>query len=127
MSDVTTDRHAWHELHARIRVILNARWDPLGVADRADDTYDSYVDGVHALLIKPASDDAIARHLQAIEVGAMGINGTPFEHLLRVAIELRRLEIPRSTVSDEFLLAATVQNLRKLAKLIPIRQPAGVS
>ena len=106
MSDVTTDRHAWHELHARIRAILNERWDPIGVAGRADDTYDSYVDGVHALLMKHASDEAIARHLQAIEVGAMGINGTPFEHLLRVAIELRRLETPVQAVTDEFLLAA---------------------
>lgn len=90
MSDVTADRPAWHELHARIRVILSERWDPIGVAGRTDDTYDSYVDGVHALLMKHTSDEAIARHLQAIEVGAMGINGTPFEHLLRVAIELRR-------------------------------------
>ena len=106
MSDVTTDRHAWHELHARIRAILTESWDPIGVAGRADDTYDSYVDGVQALLMKHASDEAIARHLQAIEVGAMGINGTPFEHLLRVAIELRRLETPAQAVTDEFLLAA---------------------
>ena len=75
----------------RIRGVLNERWDPRGLAGRLDDAYDSYIDGVHALLVKHASDEAIARHLQGLEVGAMGINGTPFERLLRVAIDLRQL------------------------------------
>lgn len=83
------------EVRGRIRVILNERWDPLGVAGVRQDEYDIYIDGIHALLMKHASDVALARHLQGIEVGAMGANGTPFEHLLRVAIELRRAEIPQ--------------------------------
>ena len=94
MSDVRPDRHPWHELRARIRAILNERWDPMGVADHANDTYDGYIDGIQTLLTKQASDKAIARHLQGIEVGAMGINGTPFDRLLRVAVALRRIEIP---------------------------------
>jgi hypothetical protein len=51
-----------------------------------------------------------------------------FAHLKRI-IGLRRLRLRGSTgAKDEFLLAATAQNLRKLAKLIvparPERLPA---
>jgi hypothetical protein len=95
MSDIRADRHKVQDVRRRIRVILNERWDPLGVAGDRQNEYDSYIDGIHALLMKHASDVAIARHLQGIEVGAMGTNGTPFEHLLRVAIELRHVEVPR--------------------------------
>ncbi len=84
------------EVRQRIRLILNERWDPLSVGDVRQDEYDNYIDGIYALLMKHASDVALARHLQGIEVGAMGANGTPFEHLLRVAIELRRVEIPQA-------------------------------
>ena len=83
------------EVRGRIRVLLNERWDPLGVADVRQDEYDDYIEGIHGLLMKHASDVALARHLQGIEVGAMGVNGTPFEHLLRVAIELRRVQMPQ--------------------------------
>src|SRR5215211_4421629 len=44
-----------------------------------------------------------------------------FAHLKRI-LKLVRLRGPNGA-KDEFLLAATAQNLRKLAKLIPIRQP----
>jgi hypothetical protein len=47
-----------------------------------------------------------------------------FDHLKRIL----RLDRPRLRgpcgARDEFLLAATAQNLRKLAKLIPLPQPA---
>ena len=47
-----------------------------------------------------------------------------FAHLKRI-LKLNRLRLrgPRGA-KDEFLLAATAQNLRKLAKLIPIPQLA---
>ena len=92
-----------------IRAILNERWDPLSGADDAPDRYDAYIRGIHELVIRQAPDEAIARHLQGIEVGAMGIHGTPLDHLLRVAIELRRQAVPRdegSPAADEFLLEA---------------------
>jgi hypothetical protein len=44
-----------------------------------------------------------------------------FAHLKRI-LRLDRLRLSASGAQDEFLLAATAQNLRKLAKLIP--QPA---
>jgi hypothetical protein len=43
-----------------------------------------------------------------------------FAHLKRI-LKLDRLRVRRPTgAHDEFFLAATAQNLRKLAKLIPI-------
>ena len=44
-----------------------------------------------------------------------------FAHLKRI-LRLGRLRGP-SGAKDEFLLAATAQNLRKLAKLIPLPAP----
>ena len=47
-----------------------------------------------------------------------------FAHLKRILkLDRLRLRGPNGA-KDEFLLAATAQNLRKLAKLIPIPQPA---
>jgi hypothetical protein len=47
-----------------------------------------------------------------------------FAHLKRI-LKLDRLRLRGSNgARDEFLLAATAQNLRKLAKLIPMPQPA---
>ena len=47
-----------------------------------------------------------------------------FAHLKRILrLDRLRLRGP-SGAQDEFLLAATAQNLRKLAKLIPMPQPA---
>ena len=46
-----------------------------------------------------------------------------FAHLKRI-LKLDRLRLRGPTgARDEFLLAATAQNLRKLAKLIPIPNP----
>lgn len=47
-----------------------------------------------------------------------------FAHLKRILkLDRLRLRGPNGA-KDEFLLAATAQNLRKLAKLIPMPQPA---
>ena len=47
-----------------------------------------------------------------------------FAHLKRI-LKLDRLRLRGPCgAKDEFLLTATAQNLRKLAKLIPIPQPA---
>jgi len=46
-----------------------------------------------------------------------------FAHLKRI-LQLRRLRLRGPNgAHDEFLLAATAQNLRKLAKLRPMTQP----
>ena len=45
-----------------------------------------------------------------------------FAHLKRI-LTLDRLRLRGPNGGDEFLLAATAQNLRKLAKLIPMPSP----
>ena len=46
-----------------------------------------------------------------------------FAHLRRILrLDLLRLRGPNGA-HDEFILAATAQNLRKLAKLVPMPQP----
>jgi len=46
-----------------------------------------------------------------------------FAHLKRILkLDRLRLRGPQGA-KDEFLLAATAQNLRKLAKMIPMSQP----
>tara|TARA_R110000772_G_scaffold16853_1_gene47534 strand:- start:187 stop:411 length:225 start_codon:yes stop_codon:yes gene_type:complete len=47
-----------------------------------------------------------------------------FAHLKRI-LKMDRLRLRGPTgAHDEFLLAATAQNLRKMAKLIPMTQPS---
>jgi cytosine deaminase len=109
MSDIEMNPDEYSEFHSRIRAVLNEHWDPLAVGSVVSDEYDSYVDGIVALLMKRVPDEAIARQLQGIEIGAMGVNGTPFAQLLRVAVELRRQPMPLNesrSMTDEFLLAA---------------------
>ena len=50
-----------------------------------------------------------------------------FAHLKRI-LKLDRLRLPGPNgAKDEFLLAATAQNLRKLAKLVPFPEPIFVT
>ena len=89
----TADR-AWIEIQDQIRTVLNAVWDPIGVADAVDDEYDSYIAGIYSLLQSGASEDMIAKHLVSIEVEQMGFGGSPLNKLLAVAATLRMLQLP---------------------------------
>ena len=52
-----------------------------------------------------------------------GRSNHPFAHLKRILkVDRLRLRGPNGA-RDEFVLAATAQNLRKLAKLVPMPQP----
>ena len=88
------DPDDWRAIERRIRGVLKAHWDPIGVANLVDDEYDSYIGGIYALINRSASDEDVARHLQALETGAMGLHGTSLERLVRVAVELRRAVMP---------------------------------
>lgn len=85
---------AWLEIQDRIRAVLNATWDPIGVAEDVDDEYDGYIGGIFSLLRREASVDVIAEHLSRIEVERMGLAGSPFTHLREVAVKLRMLQLP---------------------------------
>ena len=61
----------------RVRAILLAEWDPIGVADEpaAQDEYDSYAPGVVTLLADHATGRVLADHLLNIERERMGLAG----------------------------------------------------
>lgn len=74
--------------------MLNAEWDPIGVADAVADEYDSYIAGIYALLRRAASPPELAEHLVRIERESMGLEGLPVERRLEVARRLRALDLP---------------------------------
>jgi hypothetical protein len=85
---------AWLDIQDRMRAVLNASWDPIGVAEDVDDEYDGYIGGILSLLRNDASVDVIAEHLSRIEVELMGLAGSPLTQLREVAVRLRQLQLP---------------------------------
>lgn len=61
----------------RIRRLLMAEWDPIGVADvqEAEDEYDSYIPRIHALLVSGASATFLFDYLWDVETQQMGLSG----------------------------------------------------
>ena len=84
----------WLTIQDQIRVVLNADWDPIGVADSAEDEYDTYIAQIHSLLVTNPTEQTIADHLLRIEHERMGLTGTPMSRLLRVASNLRSIHLP---------------------------------
>ena len=76
---------AWLDIQDRMRAVLNADWDPIGVARDVDDEYDSYVGELYSWLRRGATDADIAAYLSSIETEHMGLRGTAIERRLRVA------------------------------------------
>jgi hypothetical protein len=74
-----------------MRAVLNAEWDPIGVAAMVADEYDGYIAGLHRLLGCGASNHDVAEHLKVIEVEHMGLSETARDRRLRVAASLRRV------------------------------------
>jgi hypothetical protein len=85
---------AWRTIEERTRAVLNADWDPIGVADTVPDEYDGYIAGIYSLLSRNAPEEEIAKHLLAIEVGRMGLAGASLESLRPIAAKLRALQLP---------------------------------
>lgn len=67
------DKETSREIRGKIRGILMAQWDPIGVEGipEAADEYDSYIGGVYELLEAEAPASAISGHLRRIEVDLM--------------------------------------------------------
>ena len=84
----------WLTIQDRIRAVLNAQWDPIGVAGSVDDEYDGYIAELYELLRLGTPADGIAECLSRIEVESMGFKPPSRDRLLPPALALRALELP---------------------------------
>ena len=84
----------WLTIQNQMRDVLNRDWDPIGVADIVADEYDMYIGQIHSLLAKSTSENDIAEYLLWVEVGRMGLTGTPISQRLVVAKNLLKLHVP---------------------------------
>ena len=91
---VEASGQAWMEFEDQIRAVLNAEWDPIGVAHAVDDEYDGYIAPILSLLARNASVEMLAEHLRSIEVERMGLGGSPHDKLIAVAEALRGIRLP---------------------------------
>lgn len=102
---VDDDGAKWLKVDDQIRSVLNAEWDPIGVAGAVSDEYDAYIAGILSVLESSAGRQVIADHLCIIEKDWMGLSGSSRQELLSVAETLRRLRLPdpasRTTDPDE--------------------------
>jgi hypothetical protein len=97
MDETTRRRRLSEEIQNKIRPVLMAAWDPIGVGGipEAADEYDSYIGGIYVYLRDGASDEKLAERLADIETTTMGLSapepgryGTPIGRL-------RSLTLPR--------------------------------
>ena len=84
----------WLEIQEQIRSVLNASWDPIGVADDVPDEYDSYIGHLYGLLQRESADDVIVEHLRRIETERMGLDEPSRDRLRGVVARLRQLKLP---------------------------------
>ena len=91
---VESSGNIWLEIQDEIRAVLNANWDPIGVADSVTDEYDSYIGHLYALLKRESADDVIVEHLRRIETERMGLDEPSRDRLRAVVARLRQLELP---------------------------------
>ncbi len=78
------DKETSREVRSKIRAILMAEWDPIGVNDvpEAADEYDAYIGGVYELLEEGASEEKISAYLRQIEIDRMEMLNASHEPLL---------------------------------------------
>ena len=82
-------------LKERIRVVaraLRSDWDPIGagqIADLPAHEYESYAPVVVGMFERGESDEAVARHLQELELRIGGPPARPLAKLLDVARAVR--------------------------------------
>jgi hypothetical protein len=89
-------RRVWDEVQEKIRPVLMAEWDPIGVNDvpEAADEYDGYIGGIYALLRDGASDERIAQHLSEIETKTMGLPEVERNGYRPLIARLRSIDLP---------------------------------
>jgi hypothetical protein len=91
---MSVDKRAARELMDQIRDILNRTWDPIWdhAPGSPTDEYDSYIGKIAAFLQRGATDEAILKYLETVEIEDMGL-GRPFdwERAIRVVAALKAL------------------------------------
>ena len=92
---------AWPIIQRRLRSVLNADWDPIGVANAVDDEYDSYIGPIYSMIRRNAPAHELAARLLQIETESMGLSGMPEERRLEVARRLLALELPFANSKNE--------------------------
>jgi hypothetical protein len=88
-----TGGRQWLSIQDSVRSVLNAHWDPIGVADSVADEYDSYIGVIYSMIRLGASRHDLAAHLLQIEADSMGLSGSPEERRLEVARRLLDLDL----------------------------------
>lgn len=91
---VETAGRAWLVIQDRVRAVLNANWDPIGVAGEVTDEYDSYIGVIYSMLRRGTSPEELAAHLLEIETDSMALDGLPEARRLEVARRLLALDLP---------------------------------
>jgi hypothetical protein len=91
---VETAGRAWLVIQDRVRAVLNANWDPIGVAEDVADEYDSFIGVIYWMLRRGTSPEELAAQLLKIETESMGLDGLPEVRRLEVARRLLALELP---------------------------------
>ena len=84
----------WLSVQERVRSVLNAVWDPIGVGGDVDDEYDSYIAAIYHLLKRDASLGELAAHLLEIETESKGLSDQSAEHRAETARQLKNLDLP---------------------------------
>jgi hypothetical protein len=92
---VESSGREWLEIQDRIRVVLNADWDPIGVAaGPLDDEYDGYIAPIYSMLRQGASPADLAAYLLQMETEWMELRGLPAEPRFQAARRLSTLQLP---------------------------------
>ena len=79
-------------LIAVVNRVLFERWDPIGISRDPEwprDEYERDAPGVLGLVLRHATDAAVAAHLAGIEGGWLESGPTPYAHRLQVARAIR--------------------------------------
>jgi hypothetical protein len=86
------DKRGRREERAAIRAVLNAAWDPVGVAGAVPDEYDSYGGVIHVMLRERGDRDWLIEYLLGAERDGMGLRpdrgraGLVADALLRIPV-----------------------------------------
>ena len=86
-------------MRRRIRDVINAKWDPIGVAEESTDEYDGYIGKMAAMLRDGATDEDLFRYLNWAETVHMGLRGNP-DRLREVIAGLRALGYAPRNLSE---------------------------